>query len=264
MRTVRLLGLLLLMLAPARGYAAVQPQPGVQDPRIQVVHYNPRDVVELRGTLGITTSIEFDPGEQLQTVAIGDSRAWQVTPNKRGSLLFIKPLLVRGPTNMVVITSLRRYDFSLKAQNPQTRGAASPVFGIRFEYPEPIFSAPVVLKASPAAAVAAPEAPTAKNSRYSFEGSRELRPARVFDDGTFTYFEFAANVDYPAVYAVEAGGKEAIMNFSVRQGYIVIDKISQAFVLRRGGLVAKVFDDAFQGAAANESTLPTRTERSGF
>jgi type IV secretion system protein VirB9 len=263
MRTARLLGLLLLMLAPARGYAAVQPQPGVQDPRIQVVRYNPHDVVELRGTLGITTSIEFDPGEQLQTVAIGDSRSWQVTPNKRGSLLFIKPLLVRGPTNMVVITSLRRYDFSLKAQSPQTRSATSPVFGIRFEYPEPIFSAPVVLKPSPAAPTP-PEAPTAKNSSYSFQGSRELRPARVFDDGTFTYFAFAANVDYPAIYAVEAGGKEAIMNFSVRQGYIVIDKISQAFVLRRGALIAKVFDDAFQGAAANESTLPTRTKRSGF
>ncbi len=36
--------------------------------------------------------IEFGHGERIENVAVGDSSAWQVTPNKRANLLFLKPL----------------------------------------------------------------------------------------------------------------------------------------------------------------------------
>ena len=64
---------------------AVVPRPGPGDPRIHVVDYDPSDVVELRSALGFQLSVEFDPAEKIENVAIGDSLGWQVTPNRRAT-----------------------------------------------------------------------------------------------------------------------------------------------------------------------------------
>ena len=58
---------------------AVVPRPGPGDPRIHVVDYDPEAVVELRVALGYQLSVEFDQGERIENVAIGDSLGWQAT-----------------------------------------------------------------------------------------------------------------------------------------------------------------------------------------
>ena len=80
---------LTLLAAPA---VAVVPRPGPGDPRIHVVDYDPSAVVELHGALGYQMSIEFDPLEKIENVAIGDSLGWQVTPNRRANIIFLKPM----------------------------------------------------------------------------------------------------------------------------------------------------------------------------
>lgn len=250
-----------LVAAPA-AQATVRPEPSPADSRIQVVHYQPDEVVELRGEIGFATSIEFDPAERLETVAVGDARAWQVSANRAHSMLFIKPMLRHGPTNMTVLTSLRRYDFTLIAL-PRAAGAHAAVFAVRFAYPPPPFHDAVVLKPAAAPTPPPPTESEPRNARYSFQGSPELRPARVFDDGVLTVFEFAQDQDYPAIYAVEGDGKEAIMNFSVKPGRIIVDKVARAFVLRRGGLVARVFNDGFANPVA-ASSLPAHSGRGVF
>ena len=80
--------------------------------------YDPSEVVELHGVLGYQLSLEFDPAERIENVAIGDSLGWQVTPNRKANLLFIKPMSLRPDTNMTVITNLRRYNFQLSVVNP--------------------------------------------------------------------------------------------------------------------------------------------------
>jgi type IV secretion system protein VirB9 len=93
-------------------------------------------VVELRSALGLQLSVEFDPAEKIENVAIGDSLGWQVTPNRRANLLFLKPMSARPPTNMTVITNLRRYNFQLSVQ--RQAGRAIP-FSVRFLYAEPVW-----------------------------------------------------------------------------------------------------------------------------
>jgi type IV secretion system protein VirB9 len=245
--------------------AAVAPRPSAGDPRIQVVSYDPDEVVEVHATMGFEVTIEFGHGEHFENIAVGDSAAWQVTPNKRGDLLFVKPVRKRATTNMTVITNLRRYDFNLKANEAEGRdGARPPVFGIRFDYPVLESHAAVLLKPSPPSAPETPQPPKVVNADYSFEGSSELIPAKVFDDGAFTYFAFSANEDYPAIYDIENDGKESLINYSVSRGYIVIDKLAAGFVLRQGALVTRIFNDGFKRPAPTADSPRPRARKGWF
>lgn len=260
------LALVLAMLCWAAGArAAITPGPGPSDPRIQVVQYGAEDVVELHATLGFEMTIEFGRGERLENIAIGDSASWQVTPNKRGDLLFVKPVQKHAPTNMTVITNLRRYDFNLRAASATAgKGGPPPIFGIRFDYPIPESPAAVMLKPSRPPPPSAPEPPSVANKRYSYEGSQGLIPTRLFDDGSFTYFQFAPDQDYPAVYIVGLDGKESVMNYSVRQGFLVVDKVAPGFVLRRGPLVTRIFNDGFKAPVASADSPRPRARKSLF
>ena len=87
--------------------------PALADRRIEQVYYNPDRVVTIKGTKSVQTVIEFGDDERIENIAVGDSAAWQVTPNKRANLVFVKPLMRNARTNMTVITDRRRYLFDL-------------------------------------------------------------------------------------------------------------------------------------------------------
>ncbi len=53
-----------------------------------------------------------------------------MTPNKRASLLFVKPMQPTARTNMTVVTDQRTYLFDLVASP-----GATPVYVLRFTYP---------------------------------------------------------------------------------------------------------------------------------
>jgi type IV secretion system protein VirB9 len=245
MRSVASLALALALVAlPA---AAIVPHPGAGDPRIHEVLYDPSEVVELHGVLGYQLSLEFDPSERIENVAIGDSLGWQVTPNRRANLLFIKPMAKRPDTNMTVITNLRRYNFQL---NVRAHAAANSIpFSVRFVYPTPVYA---VVVPPPA-----PPPPTDRNHAYSYQGSDKTLPDRMFDDGQATYFTFRAQEDLPAIFAVEPDGAESVVNSHMRDGYIVIDRIARGFVLRRGSEVTRVFNDGYHSQQAS-ALSPTR------
>lgn len=227
---------LALALSAAAPALAVTPHPGPGDPRIHVVEYEPSQVVELHGVLGFQLSLEFDPAERIENVAIGDSLGWQVTPNKRANLLFIKPMSLRPNTNMTVITNLRRYNFELSVARKPPKGAMP--FTVRFLYP-----APAVARIEPPPP---PPPPVEANTAYSYEGSSKNLPLKVFDDGRDTYFSFGPLDEMPAIFAVDADGGEAVVNTRQRDGYVVIDRLARGFVLRRGKEVTRIFNDGFQ------------------
>ena len=231
-RTASLVFGLALLAAPAH---AVVPRPGPGDPRIHVVDYDPAEVVELRSALGYQLSVEFDPAEKIENVAIGDSLGWQVTPNRRANLLFLKPMSPRPPTNMTVVTNLRRYTFQLSVQRQAPRNMP---FSVRFLYEEPAIA--YIAPPPP------PPPPVERNAAYSYDGSARTLPVKVFDDGQDTYFTFRAEEDLPAIFAVDPDGGEAVVNTRQRDGYVVVDRIARGFVLRRGSEITRIYNDGFR------------------
>lgn len=224
-------------LTAAPGSAMQSPRPGPLDPRIRTVFYEPDEVVRLRGVPGYQMTIEFGEGERIENVAIGDSLAWQVTPNKKATLLFLKPLSPRALTNMTVITDRRRYAFQLSAR-ASTR-ASEMAYVVRFLYPPDPAPPPAPAPPPP------PGPPEMKNRAYSYTGSRASLPALVFDDGRFTYFKWPENTSTPALFLVAPDGSESLANYGVRDGYQIVEQVAPRFVLRNGKEVTFVINDGW-------------------
>jgi type IV secretion system protein VirB9 len=221
------------------------PRPGPADSRIQSVLYDPDQVVQLNGTLGYQFMLEFDPDEKIETVSIGDALAWQVTPNRKANVLFLKPAL-GSTTNLTVLTDARRYAFELRVV-PKRAGV--PILYIaRMIYPQP---AQAVMVQTPAV----PEAPpVVANYYYTMTGAKAERPAHIFDDGQKTYFQWTGDGALPAIFAVSADGEESLVNYVLHGPYVVVDQIAPAFVLRDGDDVTKVTNQGLKHPLARAAT----------
>lgn len=250
-----LVALFALAVAAVPALSAVEPRPDGGDPRLRVVPYDPSQVVTVRAALGYQMMIEFEADERIENVAVGDSIGWQVIPSRKGNLLFLKPMDRAPATNMTVVTNLRRYAFALTVRpRPARADDPSLVYSLRFDYP-----APATPTAAPAEAAPAP--PQDVNHAYSYEGSAEILPVRLFDDGQSTYFRFAEGVSYPAIFAVEADHSEAVVNFHVRDGYLVVDRLAPGFVLRRGKQETRIVNDGFRDAEPGPLSPKPRRNR---
>lgn len=224
----------------ANSSAAAAPSP--TDPRILVLPFNQDRIYSLTGYLGFQMMIEFEPGERIENVAVGDSLAWQVTPNRAATLLFVKPVATGSRSNMTVVTSLRRYNFEMTSRERSGARGGEPVYAVRFAYPPP----------PPAPPPAPPPPPPAQpmlerlNTAYSVERAPWLGAVSVFDDGAMTYFQFGDAADVPAVFAIGASGEEELVNVQTRGPFVVVDQIASAFVLRVGRRAVRVTNRAYR------------------
>ena len=223
------------------------------DPRIRRLPFDPQAVTSLRGCYGFQTTVAFAPGERIENVALGDAGLWQATPNKRADLLFLKPAVRSGRTNMMVVTDRRRYAFDLTTKDDAACRDSRVTYELQFAYPQdpappPIeLAAPVVIPSPPPAP---PDAelppPASRNTAYTFTGTAANVPARVFDDGHATYLHWADGAAAPAIYTLGPDKTEALVNYAIKGDYTVVDGVAPAFVLRRGAAVAVLYNDAYQ------------------
>ena len=224
----------LLLAFVALNFASVE-RAAAADPHIQSVLYNPDEVIELRGALGWQIMIEFADDERIENVAVGDSAAWQITPNRRASLLFVKPLSAHSRTNMTVVTDHRTYMFDLVAGDK----SSTPVYALKFSYPRDK-AAEAAAKPVQQAAAAPPQAvqATMTAERLHFDwntkGNGKLLPARVFDDGVSLYLAWSKDTPLPAILTQSEDRKEGPVNYRLSGEYIVISPVPQNLVLRYG------------------------------
>jgi type IV secretion system protein VirB9 len=218
-------------------------QAGETDSRLVDRLYNPDEVVRIESKVNVQVTIKFDPDEHIENVAIGDSNAWQVTPNKRANLLFVKPLAPTATTNMTVITDRRSYFFDLIA-NPR----AQPLYALDFEYADNDKASGPGLARTPerpnpveVAAARDPYAivnPAALNFDWKTKGDKKLLPEKIYDDGTATFLTWSVGSPIPAILVKDEAGTEGPVNFAVRGNVLVIDDVPREIVLRSGRAVA--------------------------
>jgi type IV secretion system protein VirB9 len=209
-----------LIARPSR--AAVSPKPGPRDPHIQTLDYDPDEVFLLRVALGYSLTLEFASDERIENVALGNSGVWQVMVNRRADHLFIKPMQGASDTNLSVVTDARSYNFELA---PLAGPEPDMPFSVRFTYPVSIGDTPPT--------------PARSRGRYRFDGSRLIRPLSMDDDGVATFISWRADAPIPAIFVINAEGKEALINGAVRDGRYVVDQVGERFVFRLGNQTAQ-------------------------
>ena len=226
------------LLAGSMAFAA----PALADPRLVERLYDANEVVRIEGKPNVQATIRFAENEQIENVAIGDSQAWQVTPNKRTNLLFVKPLAARASTNMTVVTDRRTYLFDLVA----SPAARNPLYVLAFTYPdEPEDSqtanagidgldGPTAIELAAAADPYAVADPAELNFAWTPKGDRKLLPARIYDDGEATFLSWPVGTPLPAILIKDHEGTEGPVNFAVRGEVIVVDGVPREIVLRSG------------------------------
>jgi type IV secretion system protein VirB9 len=212
------------------------------DPRLQSVHYQADKVVKVQGRVGYQSMIEFGQGESIENVAVGDSSAWQVTPNKRANLLFLKPLMTKARTNMTVVTDQRTYLFDLSVAGAGT----TPLYNLRFTYgatpPAPVaaerpqqqrkIAYPTLLAnaSSSQPAVVHPKL----NYDWKKKGDKNILPARYYDDGQSLYLQWKPGVAMPALFERDEQGREGLLNYRQQGNFIVVDGVPGTLVMRLG------------------------------
>jgi len=227
---------------PALAQAQAQAQDSRPDSRLVERPYDPAAVVRVEGKAGVQATIRFAEDEHIENVAIGDSQKWQVTPNKRANLLFVKPLTERAATNMTVVTDKHTYLFDLVA-SPAHR---NPVYVLGFVYPEEpedvqqaeglgdAGAAPTQVELAAASDPYAVVDPAELNFAWDSKGARQLVPQRIYDDGNATFLIWPAGTAMPAILIKDHKGDEGPVNFAVRGETIVVEGVPREIVLRSG------------------------------
>jgi type IV secretion system protein VirB9 len=236
-----------------------------KDARLVSRPYNPDEVVRVDGQLGVQASIAFGEEERIENVAVGDSASWQITPNKRANLLFVKPLAARARTNMTVITDRRTYFFDLIAG-----ASANPLYVMRFTYPdepkpEPQQAAAPALSEEEVrlAEGEKPLDPALLNFQWSRRGDAKILPVQIYDDGQSTYLAWAKDATLPAILIRDEKGAEGPVNFAARGDTIVIEGVHSPLLLRAGRKTAQLDYRGPQRSAAPAAALATTAPATG-
>lgn len=230
--------------------------PALADERLVAHAFSDNEVVRIDGRAGVQATIAFGDGEAIENVAVGDSQAWQITPNKRADLLFVKPLEAAARTNMTVVTNRHTYFFDLVAS-----GKARPLYMLRFTYKDEPKPVPAALDAAEEALAAGdpaalPVDPAQLNFAWKSTGVEKLVPARIYDDGQSTYLLWPAQTSVPAILVTNEKGDEGPVNYAVRGATIVIDDVPGTIVLRSGKARAELIN-TYPLASRPPRALPT-------
>lgn len=255
-RLVCLASVVALIAAPA--IAEDTPRGGPSDPRVKFVEFQETQVYRIVGTFRTATQIVLGADETIEHVALGDTVSWEVAV--AGHILFLKPRERAGPTNLIVTTNrggeLRNYAFELTARRgPISSKSANTYFQVRFRYPRDEAERAARMQATrEAQRVAALQASVVRgaldhgviegprNLNYKVQGSSDLQPSEISDNGQFTVLRFPGNHEIPAIYMVRPDGTETLVPFDVRDEFVVVHIVTAQLRLRRNREVLCIYN----------------------
>lgn len=208
---------------------------------IQVWPYSDGALYQVYTGVGRVTVIALQPGEELVTVAAGDTVRWIVGDTSSGSgadlrvNVLIKPIRSGLKTNLVITTNRRTYLLELTSTEKTWMASVS------WEYPKDRILA--LQRQNQAAQAGAPVdtglALEKLRFRYAVSGSNPpWKPLRAFDDGQKVYIQFPAGIaqgELPPLFVIGAEGDGQLVNYRFRPPYYIVDRLFGAAELRLGG-----------------------------
>jgi type IV secretion system protein VirB9 len=240
-----------MILGLVQANAGVLPQKGTPDERIRRAAYSSDEVYTLYAYVGYQIDLQFDEGESFVGLASGDIEALSFV--SQGNHLFIKPKAPVVGTNLTVLTNRREYQFEYTASSRHPNPERDEIiYAVRFTYPS-VPGAPNKAAQTDAELAEGP-ASRPHNIDYWYCGDSSIKPTSAWDDGVHTWLTFEPRAELPVIFVRNEDGAESLLNFSVQEGAVVIQRVAHRFILRRGKLTACIVNAGFAGSGTRLST----------
>lgn len=195
--------------------------------------------------LGVVTQIELSPREKIKDFSTGLSNGWQLV--RRENVFYLKPKDVAVDTNFIVRTEAHQYIFELKVINDNWKTlpdikAKGVNYQVKFRYPS---STDFNIRHQASSGYSSHyDSSRTYHTQYDVAASPEsewLIPAKMYDDGKFTYIHLNKNKfsgGFPTVYGRKSErDMEFVLNSNVENDMIVVHGIYPILVLRHGNHV---------------------------
>ena len=230
----------------ANAEARVTPTPEGYVNAIQVWPYSEGALYQIYTSPGRVTVIALQAGEDLVTVAAGDTVRWIVGDTTSGNgvsrrvNVMVKPTRSGIKTNLVITTNRRTYLVELASTE------AAWMASVSWDYPKDELLA---LQAQAQAADAAAPVATGMSLenlrfRYAITGANPpWKPLRAFDDGQRVYIQFPVGIaqgELPPLFVIGPQGDGQLVNYRYHAPYYIVDRLFGAAELRLGGKKAAI------------------------
>jgi len=211
---------------------------------IQVYPFVDGALYQVYTSPGQITDIALQSGEQLVgsgPVAAGDTVRWIIGDTESGAgatkqvHILVKPTRAELMTNLVINTNARTYHMELRSTEKTYMASVS------WQYPQDQL---IALRRQNAEAQAVQPVATGidlshVNFRYDVTGDHApWRPLRAFDDGRQVFIEFPRGIgqgEMPPLFVVgPEGDTSELVNYRVRDNYMIVDRLFAAAELRFG------------------------------
>ena len=233
----------------ANAAARVQPVRDGFVNAVQVYPYATGALYQVYTAPGQVTSIMLQEGESLVgsgPVAAGDTVRWIIGDTESGAgatrrvHIIVKPTRPDLVTNLIINTDRRTYHLELRST------ASTYMASVSWQYPEDQLIA--LRRRNTTADAAAPVALSLDLARlrfrYAIDGDNPpWRPLRAFDDGRQVFIEFPRGIgqgELPPLFVIGPEGEGQLVNYRVRQNYMIVDRLFAAAELRLGDSQQKV------------------------
>jgi P-type conjugative transfer protein TrbG len=207
---------------------------------IQVWPFSDGALYQVYTSPGRVTVINLQVGEDLVTVAAGDTVRWIVGDTSSGSgeelriSVLVKPTRTDLKTNLVITTTRRTYLIELTSTEQAWMASVS------WDYPKDRMLA-LQRQANTAQAAVPVDVGLSLDRvrfRYAITGSNPpWKPLRAFDDGQKVYIQFPAGIaqgELPPLFVIGPEGDGQLVNYRFRSPYYIVDRLFGAAELRLG------------------------------
>lgn len=207
---------------------------------IQVWPYSDGALYQVYTSPGRVTAINLQAGEELVTVAAGDTVRWIVGDTTSGTgdasrvSVLVKPTRRDLETNLLITTTRRTYLIELTSTEQAWMASVS------WDYPHDRLLA-LQQRAAAARAAAPVDAGLSLERlrfRYAISGdSPAWKPLLAFDDGRKVYIRFPAGIaqgELPPLFVIGPEGDGQLVNYRFRSPYYIVDRLFGAAELRLG------------------------------
>lgn len=195
------------------------------------------------------TDIQLEPGEEIiGKPAAGDTVRWVLGVNKSvqdglpQQHVLIKPVASGLATTLVINTNRRTYLLELTSHKETYMAAVS------WQYPQRVQRASLDRLRAQALRQPAPPSIDLDNLNFAYrvearQGNPHWTPTRVFDDGRRVFIRFPSGFqqgEAPALFVTTRDGQSQMVNYRVRNGHYIVDRLFSTAELRVGSDAADV------------------------